>query len=477
MQRHLSKHQPTWASKPRFDDKPRFSLCPPLRTQMDISRLILFLAVCTCLCCFDSATCRAQNGNGYSAPAFAGNLPWDARQQYYEQIPSDRGGFDEFDSPLDRLFRQAARQSWLQFDYVQWNIGQIPDDLLGAQVPGVDRPDLGFVINDTTTGAPPLDPTNTEQTSYVPRLGEIDQNNMPGLRLTYGLETNFGTFESNVFWILPDTSNYAPGPFLFRGATIPGNQATRFTSPLIDPNGVVAIPFSINGVPSNQALIFDRSFRIAYDSSMVGTEFNFIWDDGKPRNGLHFQYILGFRYLKFDEQMSLFGTDDQIGAQPDANGGEVTFVKTTTIQSRAINQLFGPQIGTKIELVDDRVTFGARPMFTFAFNHLDARVKTTDLFSADDPTTPGIDEATPASSNGTNQDQFAPILSLALYTKIRITNSMHLYGSYDVLFLTGVSRPAENISYDQGTVPGFGVIPNETTVLNQGFSVGTLIEF
>jgi hypothetical protein len=443
---------------------------------MDISRLLFILAFSFCLHGFAGSTGHAQE-NGYSTPAIAGNLPWDSRQRYYEQIPSDRGGFDEFDSPLDRLFRQAAKQSWVQFDYVQWNIGQIPDDLVGAQVPGVDRPDLGFVINDTTTGAPPLDPTNTEQTSYVPRLGEIDSNNLPGVKLTYGLNTNYGTFEANVFWILQKTRSFSPGPFLFGGATIPGNQATRFTTPLIDPNGVTAIPFSINGVPSNQALIFDQAFRIDYDSSMIGTEFNFVWDDRKPRNGLHVQHILGFRYLKFDEQMSIIGTDNQIGANPDAGGGEVSFIKSTTIRSRAINQIFGPQIGTRFELVDDRVTFGAQPMFTFGFNNLDARVSTTNLFAADDPTTPGINEATDPSSNGANETQFAPVLSLALYTKIRVTKSMHFYGSYDVLFLSGVSRPAENINYDQGTVPGFGVVPHETTVLNQGFSVGTVIEF
>ncbi len=443
---------------------------------MDISRLLFILAFSFCLHAFNGTNARAQE-RGYAAPAFAGNLPWDARRQYYEQIPSDRGGFDEFNSPIDRLLHQVARQSWVQFDYVQWNIGQVPDDLLGAQVPGVDRPDLGFVINDTTTGAPPLDPTNTEQTSYVPRLGGIESNNLPGIRLTYGLNTNYGSFEANVFWILQKTRSFAPGPYLFGGATIPGNQATRFTSPIIDPNGVTAIPFSINGVPSNQALIFDRSFRIDYDTSMIGTEFNFVWDDRKPRNGLHVQYVMGFRYLKFDEQMTLIGTDEQIGAVPDANGGEVTFIKSTTIKSRAINQIFGPQVGTRIELVDDRVTFGAQPMFAFGFNHLDARVSTTNLFAADDPTTPTVNEATDPTSNGTNQDQFAPVLSLALYTKIQITNAMHLYGSYDVLFLSGVSRPADNINYDRGTVPGFGVIPRETTVLNQGFSVGTIIEY
>ena len=474
MQRQSPQPQMIWISK-RSSRRCGFSLCSPLRIHMDISRLLFTIAFSLFLVGTGETTGFAQ-GSRYADPAFAGNLPWDVRQQYYEQLPADRGGFDEFDSPVDRLFRQAAKQSWVQIDYVQWNLGDVPDDLVGAQVPGVDRPDLGFTINDTTTGAPPLDPNNTEQTSYVPRLGGIDSNNLPGIRLTYGLNTNYGSFESNVFWIFQKDRSFTPGPLLFGGETIPGNQATRFNAPLIDPNGVIAIPFTINGAPSNQALIFDRSFRIDYTSSMVGTEFNFVWDDQKPQNGLHFRYVLGFRYLKFDEQMGIIGTDNQVGANPDDNGGEVSFVKSTTIQSRAINQVFGPQVGTRIELVDDRVTFGAQPMFAFAFNHLDARVKTTNLFAADDPTTT-INEATPPTSNGTNQDQFAPVLSLAVYTKIRVTNSMHLYGSYDLLFLGGVSRPAENINYDQGTAPGFGVIPNETTVLNQGFSVGTVIEF
>lgn len=443
---------------------------------MDILRLILFVALSIGLYGFETTSCNAQQHETYTAPSFAGNLPWDARQQYYEQIPSDRGRTGRFESPLDRLFYQAARQSWIQIDYLQWDIAKIPDDLIGATVPGIPRPDLGFTINDTTTGAPPLDPFNTEQTSYVPRLGQIDLNKKPGLKLTYGLDTRIGSIEANAFWILQGTRSFAAGPFIFGGPTIPGNQTTAFVAPILDPDGVTAIPFNINGAPSNQALIFDRTFEVRYDSTMFGTELNFTWDDRKPRNGYHFRYILGLRYLKLDEKIRMFGTDDQIAT--DTLGNEVSFVKSTSIESRAINQLFGPQVGAKIELVDDRFTLGAQPMFTFAFNHLDARVNTTNLFAADDPTTPTVDEATAPSTNSKNQDQFSPVLSLALYSKIRITHAMHLYASYDILFLSGVSRPADNIDYDQSTTTeGFGVAPHETTMFNQGFSVGSVFEF
>ncbi|MBL4884784.1 MAG: BBP7 family outer membrane beta-barrel protein [Planctomycetaceae bacterium] len=442
---------------------------------MDIQRLIIILALCAGLFGTDSPACNAQGNNAPMAPSFAGNLPWDARQQYYEQIPADRGGRDEFESPMDRLFSQAARQSWIQVDYLQWNIGQVSDDLIGASVPGVPRPDLGFTINDTTTGAPPLDPSNTEQTSYVPRLGQIDLNNIPGVKLTYGLDTNYGSLEANAFWILPGTRSFSPGPYVFGGETIPGNESTRFLAPIIDVNGVAAIPFNINGAPSNRALIFDRTFSVLYDSTMFGTELNFVWDDRKPRNGFHFRHILGLRYLKLDEKMRIIGTDNQ--TTTNAAGDEVDYIKSTVIESRAINQIFGPQVGARIELVDDRITLGAQPMFAFAFNHLDARVNTIDLFAADDPTTIE-NEATPPTTNSTNQDQFSPVISLALYSKVRATHAMHLYASYDILFLSGVSRPGDNVDYDQNaTVDGFGVAPHETTLFNQGFSVGGVFEF
>ena len=412
-------------------------------------RLLLAGFVCLALGSF----CNRSSAQTFSGPVepYAGGLPWDQRQQYYEQLPSDRGRGYDGQSPLDRLLHQAIDQSWISVDYLHWNLDDVDDDLIGAPVLNVDRPDLGYTINDTTTGAPSTNVDDVEQINYTPRLGELNLNDRSGMELTYGLDTNYGTFEANVMWIFQATRSMDPGP------PFPYQSDVTYRDPFA---GVIALPFSVNGAEAIQAIVVDR-MAIEYDTSIVGTEFNFISEDYRPLNGFHFRPILGVRYLRVNETLNLNGTVFATDDSPQ---------QSTFFASETINQIFGPTIGAEIELSDEVFTLGARPGFTFGFNHMNSKV------TGRNPQSP-FDE-TVVIENDNSNDQFAPILSLSLYTKIRLFENVKLIGSYDILFLDTVSRAYETIEYDTvSTSPGFYANTKHTSMLNQGFSVGLLFEF
>jgi len=412
-------------------------------------RLLLAGLVCLTLGHF----CNRSNGQTFSGPVepYAGGLPWDMRQQYYEQIPNDKGGFYEQQSPLDRLLRQAGEQSWISIDYLHWNLDDVDNDLIGAPVLGVEDPDLGYVINDTTTGAPSTNVDDVEQINYTPRLGDINLNDQNGMELTYGLDTNYGTFEASVMWIFQNTRSMDPGP------PFPYQSDVTYRDPFA---GVIAIPFSLNGAPAVQAIIVDR-LDIDYDTSIFGTEFNFISEDYRPYNGFHFRPILGVRYFRINETLNLNG---QVLATEDSPAADTFYSSETT------NQIFGPTIGAEIELSDEVFTLGARPGFTFGFNHMNSKVR------GNNPQSPFDD--TVVLEHKDSNDDFAPILSLSLYTKIRLFEHVKLIGSYDILFLDSVSRAYETIEYDTvSSDPGFYATTKNSSMFNQGFSVGLLFEF
>lgn len=411
------------------------------------------LVACGVLLAMGSGVAVAQH---YPAPSpYAGGQPWDVRRQYYEQLPDSRMG-GEPQSPLDRFLGQAVAQTWFQMDYVQWSLDEPGNRYVGARIPGVPRPDQGYTIIDSSTGAPAVDLDGSELLNYTPNLNKIDLGDRNGLRMTYGLDTNYGTLEANVMWIFKDTVSFDPGPPF----------PHRSTEALVNPwEGAVSIPFSVDGTPATRAVVFTGDSAVHYNTGIFGTEANFVFDDRRPENGFHFRPIIGFRYLNMDEKMGIWGTSDSDPQSTDPPGDAY-------FESKTRNQVFGPQLGFKTELRDDYFTIGARSMFTLGFNRLDAVV------AGDSPTSPFAELDAPI-VNALTKNLFSPVISLQLYTEIRLMQNCKLFGGYDILFLESVSRAYETIDYNvnsQGS-QGFGVNSKNSTMFNHGFTVGLLFDF
>lgn len=425
----------------------------PVRTD-SMMNLTRSLMACLCGCWLLSLLAQVSLAQPYPGPppAYAGGLPWDQRQQYYEQLPSDRGIFSaEQQSPLDRFLRQAIRETWFKVEYLNWNLTPVKNDILGANVRNVPRPDLGFTINDVTTGAPSVNVDDVEQLSYAPRLGALDLAAKPGLRLTHGLNTNYGSLESSVMWLFNNTSSFEAGaPFPF-----------QTTAPLRSPvDGVVAIPFMTgNGLPATEAIVVDR-LGVTYDTSMFGVEINFVTDDFRPVNGFHFRPLVGFRYNRIEETMNLNGRVLATEDSPQQN---------TNYSSNALNQLFGPQVGARTELRDDFFTVGAQTAFTFGLTHINTRVV------GNNPVNPF--DASQVLENRNTNNVFSPLFSLQLFSEIRLREGVKLYGGYEWLYIGTISRAYKTITYDLAYNGGFIANKDNNHIFNHGFSVGLLFDF
>jgi len=425
-----------------------------------------------CLSLLSPTGAQAQPPAPGFGDSFGSSLPWDSRRQYYEQLPADRGGVYEEMSPIDRFLYQVADNSWIQIDYMLWNLDQSNDEIIGESVLNEDKPDLGYLAFDRSSGSPPVNEIGATRLGYAPRLGLIDLNSMNGMRLKYGLETLEGTFEASAWWIFQTNRSGAAGPYVLRNNLLGGTAPT----PTLDLDGVTAIPLLRNSAIANSALIFDTSYAVDYETSLFGTEFNYIWDDKRPKNGFHFKHMLGFRYMKLDEHMRQTGVDSDVTT--DDNNNEVIYFRTATIDTDTINQMYGPQIGARLELVDNRFILGAQPAFTLAFNHIDAKLNTNALFTGDNPLTTA-DESTDPTAEKFSQDKLSPVLSLAMYTKIKLQENFYLYASWDVLYMDAIVRPGEAVVYDDDgdITPDLYLDPIETSALIQGLSVGAIFEF
>ena len=97
-------------------------------------------------------------------------------------------------------------------------------------------------------------------------------------------------------------------------------------------------------------------------------------------------------------------------------GGRIRGVATTTIQSRTNNNIYGPQIGCRFELVTQWFTIGADPRVMVGVNQLPPP-----------PPPPPSDPTIGNSADRIAADRFTAVGALDLYTKIPIHDQVKLY--------------------------------------------------
>lgn len=66
----------------------------------------------------------------YPPPGSVGGMPLPTRPQYYEMLPEDR--FSRAESPLDRFLKQSIKQTYGRFDYLNWNISNPGEGVIGG---------------------------------------------------------------------------------------------------------------------------------------------------------------------------------------------------------------------------------------------------------------------------------------------------------------------------------------------------------
>ena len=392
---------------------------------------------------------------GNSTPGVATIMPpgshyHDWHGSIYRRLPNRD---DEiFDSPLDQLFRNVARNSWFRTEYMLWDFDDPGNTLIGSQSTRSGDPRdqhlLQLLVPD------PNDPNNTIPFDVGPGrvmdLGGIALRDINGIRGTLGIPLQGATLEANIF-AFDKASDQTSAPEL--------------PSLLPPPNAeVIIIPFTVDGQPGLNAELFDESFVASFSSKLWGSEANFVFDAPSTRQGLQIRPLAGFRYLLLDERMLVQGQTTFLGLLPSV---------TEFIDSSTENHVYGPQIGVRAEFVHKWFSVGVEPKFMAGFNTYEDVVTTTRFFFPTDPTRSTRQSAT----------RYSSIAQLGVFGRIHVNESISLHVGYDLMWISDVSRPDESVRYNFRSTPGGGLVnaivvdPSFEDMLLQGLSVGGEIRF
>jgi hypothetical protein len=349
-----------------------------------------------------------------------------------EQISGDRG-FDYEDSPLDRFLIATAKSMWLRGEYLKWNFDGPGNVLLGSPVAGVVDPSKPFQA--TVAGQP--------ATAQVPTTRELRFRDVQGFRGTVGLNTNAGALEANylIFNRVQSSQFLGVEP---ANVLAPETQIQFATSTLI------------NGQPSNNVFLYDSSFSMVQNTKMLGAEVNWV-AKSSYEEGFVTRPMLGFRYIDFHETLNQVGVFNQ--------QGQLDPPLVSFIDSDARNRVYAPQLGLRLEMVHRWLTIGFEPKVAFGVNNYKASVGTFHLRSPGDP----------AVNTAESGSHFAPIGDFSVYGKLNLRDNLSVFGGYQIMIANGISRPANNIFYnDNGSSNPAAIVADASfqRMIWQGFSVG-----
>jgi hypothetical protein len=316
--------------------------------------------------------------------------------------------FYDRDAPIDLVFAETLRRGWIRVEFLNWNIKDPGGRLLGAQPATVDphQPFQAFDPGNIARGPGTLG-------AFVPDTGDVQFNNLPGMRLTVGAPTEWGAFEADIWAAMTASS-------------------TINVDPQLDPSLLItvipAVTLNLNGAPSDtQMILFDNGYNAELRSSMWGSQLNWIANPLTPNTPLSVSPMLGIRYVKFEEELKISGSDVFTGTNP-------------RITSKANNNYVGPQVGVRASLNSKWLSLGLEPKVLFGINRHQDSVRTSQIFDAANPNTLDTNEDT----------DFAPAFNLPATAKLHLTQNFSLFAGYELLWLSNATRATENVVYDSG---------------------------
>lgn len=391
-----------------------------------------------------------------TAHPYAPMTPQPAPHPNPELLPGDLGWLYDFDSPVDLVIRETLRGAFMRVEYLNWDIEHPGNNLLGAPILGVDDPRDPFLVQTAN---------NTIGVAESLSTHSVDFQSINGIRGTLGLPFRYGSLEGSIWGLEQGFHQIEDKPFLRDNNVL----TPRF----------VAVGLLSAGQPGTRVLLFDRSFQADYRASAWGSDVNLYYAAKNPRLGLGLQPLAGFRYMNYDESLSMRGVFDNSSGAFDTFG-VLADPFTSTIRSAVNNNVYSLQVGFKADFKHQFFTLGFEPKLAFGANDYSTRVSTNDLRSFDDPTLdPGpndIDD--PATNSVTGRTVFSPTVDLGFSAKVHLTNWMHLRAGYNVIWTGNLARADRAIEYnDNGNINPPAVIARQSTdsILIQGLSVGAEI--
>jgi len=417
-------------------------------------RFVLALGVLLPALCFAQEPWIAP-GPGYPAPGnppAGGMLPPGygnpAPGLYEELVPRSRILYDT-DSRCDLTFKETFANTYVRLDYLMWQITGGRNALLGA--PNSSGADLSGKDPDNLLVASDRNGTRAPSPTYavVPNLPD-NRDILNGLRGVFGIPTRAGTFESEIFYFEQMDNRVAFAP----------TQTTNsfgFTRPLI-----AATTLLSNGeVSPSTMILYSDGYQAREKVSFFGAESNWIFPAFLPNVPTTVSPILGFRYVSFQDKMSIAGVDE-----PD---------DTTTLNhyigSIARNNIFGPQIGLRFSTTVGRLDLNMEPKFVAGINRLSEGVSTRQIYSPTEEDRHDNDTRT----------VFSPIFDLSFSTKLHLSERFAVYVAYDMMVAGGFSRAYNNVYYNSSSTPSdppqISLRRGLSSFFAQGFAVGGELTF
>lgn len=382
-------------------------------------------------------------------------------------IPHDQPLWDQ-NQPIERFVSEVASRSWMRLEFLMWNYSEPGTRVIGAPVSGLQigaQPDqidgitVPFDVNDNLNGGGSVGDT------LFPMAGQIGGEDIPGIRGTLGVALNEAELELSFFGMQQSGDTYS------LSGIADARDRLAVLDPTLDPTlGTFfapnyALPLLTDGAVQDatgfNSLIFNDSFSAELESQLWGTEVIILSDRNVPGNGLSMQWLGGVRYINLDERFSINGTFDGRGLLPD---------RTTAIGSTAVNNLYGPELGLRLAYTSEHLTLSVTPRIMFGLND-----HTTKVGSSITGFNPSV--------SGTEDEDFATATQLNFNGELHLTPQFSVFGGYDFMWLTGVTRPYENIIYDSTSDGAGGFIPliredtNIKDFVAQGFSVGAVFRY
>lgn len=228
----------------------------------------------------------------------------------------------------------------------------------------------------------------------------------------------------------------------------------------------------IGGITHQQAFNLADVHEVSRDMLVQNAEFNLLrmGRQAHTRRGQEasFEYLLGFRYFKFDETLSY----SAFGIRPNTfTGGDITRADYT---SEVENELYGAQFGGRSE-----ISLFSRMSLLIG---LKAGIFQNNLSSRQRATTRGVggDERIAQVLNGPNQGSpynlsgedtdYTMLGELDLGLTYRVTNSIRMRGGYKAIFVDDIAFADNQLGSDFRDI-NFNSIPqaNDDLVLHGGY--------
>jgi hypothetical protein len=352
---------------------------------------------------------------------------------------------DDFvETPWEDILGRVLRNVEIRLDYINWGISRPRTVLIGETPgPGVLQPifsDFTSVQKNPTDVFPILD----QNFNQVGQARAYDTTGISlfensGFQATFILPMTYGNLEVSGFIL--GKGNSAPNPGGLP-AGIPG-QSESFA----------AIPVDIGGKQSETIALFSQSFNQYFSSFVFGAEANVYFNAIVPKDyGLVVKPMVGFRYLGIDEHFNVAATNPGVTA--------------TTIESSTINNIYGPTVGCRVELLTQWFTVGVDPRVTFGVNQFASNLNSSDPTVGD-------------SRDHLIDARFAPVGAVDAYIKIPIHERFRLYAAYNLFGTTNISRPQEQIDYNISNAGQNDIHLNlaSSAIMIQGYSVGCEFNF